>query len=447
MSDDKNKWWRILASGCALLAVALIIGVVSCSSFVPTPQQGWNKSYGPVVPHDKFPGKCSLCHVSSNWTTIKKDFTFDHLKETGVPLPGAHAKATCLMCHNDRGPAGVFAARGCTGCHVDVHANRLGRMCSDCHTEQSWEPREQIARHNRTRFPLVGAHAATACFRCHAGAQIGNFSGADTTCLTCHGNDLKLATSPSHTMAPFTTDCQKCHIPTGWKPAQFGHTSRFPLVGGHANVACTACHKGGIFGPIPTDCVTCHLADYQRTTNPNHASAGFGTNCASCHTISSWLSAHFNHPAAFPLTQGHAGLACTACHKNGTYTGLATACVNCHLDKYQATTSPNHASAGYGTNCQDCHTTQTWLGAVFNHPFPLTGPHQLACNNCHPNLSMPQTFVCTNCHTAASTNPRHTDVGGYVWDSAACYRCHANGQIQDSLVHRNLNLRPKSHRP
>ena len=588
MINRQRNGWRAVASGVTVLAIVQIMGILSCSSFTSTPRQGWNRALGPVVPHDKFPAKCSLCHVGANWTTIKKDFAFDHLKEAGVALQGAHAKATCLMCHNDRGPTGAFAAKGCIGCHVDVHATRLGRMCSDCHNEDSWIAKEQIARHNRTRFPLIGAHAATACFACHPGAQLGNYKGADTTCVTCHTTDLKRAKSPAHTAAPFTTDCQKCHIPTGWKPAQFGHTSRFPLVGGHATVACNACHKNGSYTALPTTCVSCHISQYQATTNPNHAAVGFGTNCTTCHTINtwlgatfnhpaafpltaahaglscsachkngtfggltpscvnchldkyqattnpnhatasfgtncqtchttqtwlgatfnhpaafpltqghagvscsachkngvytglvttcvschldkyqatkdpnhatsgfgtdcqschttqSWLGATFNHPAAFPLTRGHAGLSCSACHKNGVYTGLATTCVTCHLDKFQATTSPNHATSGFGTNCQDCHTTQTWLGAVFNHPFPLNGPHNVACTQCHPNLSTPASFVCTNCHTAASTNPRHSDVGGYVWDSNACYNCHGNGQVGGNLVHRGKNLKTGS---
>ena len=143
------------------------------------------------------------------------------------------------------------------------------------------------------------------------------------------------------------------------------------------------------------------------------------------------LTALFNHPADFPLTNGHAGVNCVTCHAPGVTLNPSTTCVACHLNKYQATTAPNHTAAGYGTNCQSCHTTKTWLGAVFNHPFPLTGPHQVACNQCHPNLATPTVFVCTTCHTAASTNPRHSDVSGYVWNSAACYRCHSSGRTGD----------------
>ena len=33
----------------------------------------------------------------------------------------------------------------------------------------------------------------------------------------------------------------------------------------------------------PTDCVGCHLPDFQQTVNPNHSAAGFPTNCQICH--------------------------------------------------------------------------------------------------------------------------------------------------------------------
>ena len=85
------------------LIIAGVASLVACGSLLP--RQGWDSSkLGPVIPHDSFPSACSLCHVGGSWTEIRDDFEFDHLAETGVPLNGAHAEATCLRCHNDRGP-------------------------------------------------------------------------------------------------------------------------------------------------------------------------------------------------------------------------------------------------------------------------------------------------------------------------------------------------------
>ena len=70
-----------------------------------------------MVPHDTFPGDCNVCHVPESWETIRKDFNFDHETETGIALEGAHARAACLRCHDDRGPVSMYMAHGCGGCH------------------------------------------------------------------------------------------------------------------------------------------------------------------------------------------------------------------------------------------------------------------------------------------------------------------------------------------
>ena len=101
--------------------------------------------------------------------------------------------------------------------------------------------------------------------------------------------------------------------------------------------------------------MNCHLDKYQATKNPNHAAVGYDTNCVNCHSTKTWLDAKFNHPAAFPLTNGHAGIQCTVCHTNGVFTGLTASCVSCHQAKYQATSNPNHTVVGYNTNCVNCH--------------------------------------------------------------------------------------------
>jgi hypothetical protein len=293
-----NKSSNRIGRGHAIFFIALLtiagVFVLSCKTAPLALRQGWNKNYGPVVPHDKFPADCSLCHTGKNWTTIRTDFVFDHEAKTSFPLRGAHQWVTCLECHNDRGPAGTFAAQGCGGCHVDPHRAQLGKMCTDCHDEQAWHPKNAIAKHNQTRFPLIGAHASAACFACHPGAQTANFSGADTSCTWCHRNDLSRALTPNHVAQNWTTDCQKCHVPVGWRPSYFKHTAAFPLTGGHGSLQCTQCHKGNIFFALPTACVACHFADFQKTTNPNHVQAGFSTDCAECHTIRAWQGARFN---------------------------------------------------------------------------------------------------------------------------------------------------------
>lgn len=415
----KRPWWRVHAGLLAwLLAVA-------CVNFVP--QQGWDPSAGPVVPHDSFPADCSLCHEGSDWHTLKKDFTFDHAAQTGVPLEGAHRDAGCLLCHNDRGPVQQFAARGCGGCHGDPHLGRLGANCDSCHDERTWYAREAIVLHDRTRFPLVGAHAAAACFRCHPGAQVGNFAGASANCSDCHQDAYLTTQAPSHALVGFSQRCDECHLPIGWRPARFDHPASFPLTQGHSGRLCSACHTTpNSFTGLSTDCVSCHDDDFVAAVEPSHAAAGFGMMCEQCHDTRRWRASTWPHPGSFALTFGHAGRRCSECHTGQVYSGTSSDCASCHLDAFQATSSPNHTNAGFGTDCAGCHNTAMWRGANITHPasFPLENAHQRSCLDCHGGgVYVGLNPACAACHLPAwqaTTNPPHVSFGM----SQQCQDCH-----------------------
>lgn len=401
---------RLSRRNVVLAALAVYVGLVACINILggadnDTQPQGWWQERGPVVPHDSFPSDCSLCHEGDDWHTLRDDFQFDHEAETGVALLGAHERAECLRCHNDHGPVSVFAQRGCRGCHEDIHRGQLGARCDTCHDERDWRPTEIITTHNLTRFPLVGAHAATACWRCHIGAQVGNFTRVDTECLTCHMQDLARATNPDHQANGFTSDCDRCHIPTTWTGGGFSHPG-FPLTGAHAGLDCEACHTGGVFTGLSRDCFACHMAEYNGAQD--HLAFGYPTNCEQCHNTSAWVPANFRH------------------------NGISSSCDVCHLDDYLNTNDPDHQAAGFPTNCAACHNTNSWNGANFDHDFPINGgPHgNLDCSDCHlvpRNFSI---FSCTHCHEHSRSEMAddHSEVNGYVWDSMACYQCHPDGK-------------------
>lgn len=75
--------------------------------------------------------KCDTCHSPNGWAL----WVFDHLKQTGFGLTGAHGKIKCVDCHVK--PAGqVKLPKDCIGCHVkdDIHAGQFGRQCERCHS-------------------------------------------------------------------------------------------------------------------------------------------------------------------------------------------------------------------------------------------------------------------------------------------------------------------------
>ncbi len=276
---------RLLRAGRLLVwfaTLAAFLGVVCCETFVPP--NSWKQSWGPVVPHDNFSMECSTCHVADSWHEIRDDFTFDHEKETGHPLRGAHAETNCLLCHNDLGPVQAYVARGCGGCHVDPHRGNLGNACTECHGEEHWRPGGLIADHARTRFPLVGAHAITPCETCHERATLGEYRGTQPECEFCHQRDAARA-SPPHVINGWHYDCQRCHTPLAWTARGFDH-SAFPLVDGHAGLDCTQCHASGQFTPLDPNCFACHQNDYVNA--PNHVANGFSTNCLDCHNTVAW---------------------------------------------------------------------------------------------------------------------------------------------------------------
>lgn len=270
------------------LVAALLFGLLACVSSRrdgASPVHGWWKERGPVVPHATFPGDCGLCHLAeADWATLRADFRFDHAAETGFALEGAHAEAQCLRCHNDRGPVQLFAVRGCVGCHEDPHRGQLGGDCLACHDQRTWRPEGQIALHERTRFPLIGAHATAACWSCHPGAQVGNFSRAQTDCIACHLSDYQGTTNPDHAAVGFPTSCQSCHTPHTWRRARFDH--RFPITSGrHSGFACQDCHL------VPRNfssfsCTHCHEHRQSKMDDEHDDVNGYvwqSLSCYQCH--------------------------------------------------------------------------------------------------------------------------------------------------------------------
>ncbi|MHC4959592.1 MAG: hypothetical protein ACYTGN_14595 [Planctomycetota bacterium] len=333
-----------------LKVLALLLGgllLVTCGTALKG-RQFWHDKWGPLVPHKSFPADCKLCHVADRWDQVRDDFTFDHEKETGHALKGAHELAACLRCHNDFGPVEAYAARGCAGCHLDPHRSQLGNDCLRCHTESSWHAGGLVAEHARTRFPLIGRHLAVACVLCHPRAPTGEFRGTPIRCEQCHTADLARATSPDHTGNGWTTRCERCHQPTTWSGGGFSHQF-FPLTGAHAVIACNACHIGNVFGPLPRDCLSCHQDDQARA--PNHDV--FPRNCEQCHNTSAWEGAPFNH--RFRI-QGPHNVACNTCHTSPNVVN----CLSCH-DHNRTDMDDEHSEVdGYtyaSSACIQCHPT------------------------------------------------------------------------------------------
>ena len=79
---------------------------------------------------------CGRCHNPNGWPL----WVFDHDRETGFALDGAHAGIDCHGCHSERAARRGWLSKSCHACHKvdDVHRGEFGRACDRCHTTTSF---------------------------------------------------------------------------------------------------------------------------------------------------------------------------------------------------------------------------------------------------------------------------------------------------------------------
>ncbi|MBS0419514.1 MAG: hypothetical protein JSR66_17520 [Proteobacteria bacterium] len=285
--------------------------------------------------------KCSDCHATTGWKTTK----FDHAKETGFALLGAHSQIDCQDCHRS-GNLQEQIPKDCFGCHQgqDAHATRFGQDCGQCHGNEDWKhTRFDHARDGH--WELTGQHAKVACTSCHT--DVVSKQKLSQQCASCHRvNDVHAGKLGS--------DCGQCHSTHGWREnVRFDHDlSHYPLLGQHVVAACDQCHATQAYGDTQHDCVSCHK-------NDDVHKGSLGTECARCHSPNGWRQWDFDHgkETTFALTGAHARLTCAGCHKQpADQVKLNPSCLSCH--------EQDDVHLGqYGRQCQRCHSTNSFKGA------------------------------------------------------------------------------------
>jgi cytochrome c1 len=372
---------------------------------------------------------CAVCHSPGGWTELLDPMAFDH-DTTDFSLDGSHRYLDCAACHSSL----VFseASTQCIDCHLDVHAQTVGDDCMRCHDTQDWLVDHIPELHEENGFPLIAAHTGLACASCHVSETNLRFERLGNDCINCHQQDFMSTTSPDHMASGFSQDCLECHDPLGfsWNTDIIDH-SFFPLVLGHEPPGCTDCHLSNDLSDISPDCVSCHEVDFLDTQEPDHQAAGFGTDCAACHTLDpGWTPATFDHDAEhFPIYSGsHNGvwMECMECHPSPDDYSIFT-CVSCHTDP--ETSDEHNGISGYlyeDNACLVCHPNGL-AEEGFDHnttDFPLMGGHiGVDCIQCHADGYEGTPTDCAACHLDdynATTQPDHTDAG-FSTDCAACH--------------------------
>ncbi|HET8725065.1 MAG TPA: hypothetical protein VFM53_12780 [Anaeromyxobacteraceae bacterium] len=393
---------------------------------------------------------CQKCHDPAAWKPVGKGF--DHAK-TRYPLTGLHVKVPCAKCHVPQtDPDGkhdfpqavspTFAKYKplpfalCTDCHKDPHQNRFGALCATCHVVEGWKVMkvaggEKTAFHDKTRYPLRGAHAKVECKACH-----GPFEGQAkavykdlkfAACSDCHQDAHlgKLARKGPGGVVQPAPGCDRCHAVEGWVPVRFEladhQKTGYPLEGAHQAVSCERCHvrdpKMAEKAPAAMraemkrqhrpvkvsdftmerkvearKCTACHRDVHQGQFEKRMAVDG----CAACHDQVTFSKTRFDHArdTKFRLDGKHGRTACASCHATATgkdgkpfvrYAGAPVACAKCHADPHAAQFAVKKV-----TECAGCHGVEDWKKLKFVHGEPFTtytlaGKHaKVACDKCHP---------------------------------------------------------------
>jgi hypothetical protein len=297
---------------------------------------------------------CSGCHSTSGWKQVQSA-DFDH-DRTRYPLRGRHAAVECRQCHTNASTGKKLKFARCMDCHSDFHrgdfaARPQAGACEECHTVQGFSPALfTLDLHERTDYPLQGAHRAIPCGECHRSLQANEihyrFKFANTDCRQCHRDPHKGQLDKFLT----TDGCESCHTVQTWSESKFDHSQTdFALTGRHKMVACTGCHfedagaetRKVAFVKLQQNCESCHRDIHGGQFIMADQS---GTACDRCHTTDNWQPSRFEHSrdSRFVLDGAHARIACVACHKDKVkldddmlmvrYKPLDTACVSCHAE-------------------------------------------------------------------------------------------------------------------
>jgi len=380
---------------------------------------------------------CVRCHLEHNgedfhllhWEPSEK--SFDH-RQTGYALEGKHTALACEKCHTpshmaladrelikkkDLGKSYFGLSPACQTCHNDPHKGQLGNECSKCHNVESWKAAKEFD-HAKTRYPLTGLHMKVPCEKCHKPDTLGGPARYRDmkfdTCSACHLDPHR---------GEFKKACETCHTTSSWKSMlagfSFDHSkTKYPLVGKHTQVACTACHVNGDFKReiAFAQCKDCHKPDPHKGQFDARAKEG---ECSECHTLEGWKASLFgvkeHDTSAYPLRGKHATVECSKCHipagRDTIYKVQFGACTDCHKDAHDN----QFAAAPYNNKCELCHTVVDFPRVTFtiakhrNTRFALAGAHvAVPCSDCHKvggggrtDKILPFKFedrTCTACH-------------------------------------------------
>ena len=325
-----------------------------------------------------------------------------------VDLGCAHDKAPCVSCHPADKPIGPLDT-ACSSCHTsdrpDSHIATL-TVCETCHDSCDWKSVEHA---HPEGFTEAAAHGVEANLQ----------RGVNGDCRTCHGADLKGATTDK---GWFAVGCDDCHTEKG-----------------HADwrTDCTFCHggtDGDVVGAPPQDLDNSVAADaLSFKAHRAHGATGDhpAWTCTTCHASQTDV---LSPGHAFDVTPGVSEVDFTA----GTSPAAVWDGATCS-DGYCHGNGRVNGSVADGVTpmtCDSCHGTTDATTLTQIHGDHLTGDPSIHCSDCHLRV-VDATNVITRpeLHVDGAVQIAFADAGftkdpGSLNCTGTCHGVsHANGQV------------------
>lgn len=403
--------------------------------------------------------ECASCHNDhhgKNFGIVRFDTAaFDHTL-TGYALKGKHSKNSCADCHqskfiqDEKIKKKQYSWLGmkteCLSCHEDYHQNTLSVSCTDCHDQEAFKP-APLFNHDKTKFPLKGAHQKQDCIECHKksiknGKEFQAFADIKhQNCTACHTDVHQNKFGPT---------CTDCHTENSFKSlktgSRFNHDlTDFPLKGKHQQTDCKKCHTVDIKTPLKHQhCYDCH-------TDYHQGDLGAQRNCTECHDENSFKESSYtieNHQiSSFPLEGAHLATPCFACHQKEErwrFREIGRNCKDCHQDVHQSSIKEMYYPK---QNCRSCHGTETWHSVQFNHEqtgYVLEGAHlKQTCAKCHFEEQKPASFVFKPVKSACKSCHEEPHGGQFdFYGEQSCTHCHSGDSFKSNHFNHDLTKFP-----
>ena len=398
---------------------------------------------------------CKHCHPSTHHTFLGPLTTVEpaFLEFTGFSLKAPHDKVACGGCHAEYGkrtsddPTAFhhsYPGRqpdDCLACHGDPHQGQFelgplqGSNCLNCHDRHAFTPATFTQQqHDRTNFPLVGAHRSVECNSCHRLPMEGHQGQHKVTLASVVRHDESLSRSTL-------------------EPPHYAKPDAVRIFHGTPS-SCQACHDDP------------HQGDFKQ--GPFHQK-----DCRACHSEYSFQQSEFTIEqhglTKFPLTGAHQAVACSSCHPRPkvinvpipvsegeeldqrstllpTFHGTPTRCSSCHADVHAGQFQQSHLPATFDgrAGCARCHTTERFdlvFAATFDHSlwtgYALRGAHAHAkCTDCHARYKPGSDSRTLRRVTKRNCQSCHSDphVGQFGPTSRVdCTKCHVEGDSFQQL--------------